>query len=262
MARELGGGRLVFAADGDGTVAPSPPRIPTEPSRPRRYRRSTPMRTSPSRTAWEIQPSRSSSTPTAASAASRTPAPPSEVGCPASGRYHIRITAAGGSADRFLPCRTAPRNGRATGIYGLATGNHRTVPGRSMRRPLHAAPAPERIITRTHLPGGNGPRRQHVRTGAAANAQPLHRLQSLHRRHRNHNGTPTRCRLQRRPRPPNLRRSVATCDLVETGTCYRRIVGPTMEIFDKVVSPGYTCDEDGTIVHGSTRVGRVSDFCA
>ncbi len=54
------------------------------------------------------------------------------------------------------------------------------------------------------------------------------------------------------PTPP-----IVACDLVESGTCYRRIQGPTLEQFEKEVTPAYTCDDSGMTCQWVNQVGRV-----
>jgi hypothetical protein len=58
--------------------------------------------------------------------------------------------------------------------------------------------------------------------------------------------------------PPPQPTPVVACDLVQSGTCYRRIAGPTLEMFDKTVSPGYTCDDTGTTCQWINAVGSVT----
>ncbi len=181
MARELGGGRLSLRRRRRRhDRRPSPPRIRDGTLVPPRYRRCTPMPTSPNKTASEIRPSRWCSTPTAASAASRTPpraksaAPRAAAITSASPPPAARQTASS-PAGRF-----SPRAGRSH----IRSGHRQPArrPRWLMRRPLHAAAATDRIVTRAHLPERDRPGRNIRAYRCRRQRRSLHRDQSLHLR--------------------------------------------------------------------------------
>ena len=167
MARELGGGRLSFAADGDGTIAtfaatnPDGTLAPT--TIPALHTHALiAEQDSLGNPAFALvlhADGRLGGIPNAAS---------SEVGCPASGRYHIRITAAGGSADRFLPCRTVLATGGPLAYTVWPPATSAPSPVAQCAGPCTPPPLPTASSPALTCPSWDDARRRYVRTGAAA----------------------------------------------------------------------------------------------
>ena len=75
-----------------------------------------------------------------------------DVGCPPSGAFHFVIKAAGGSADRYVPCRmTLANNGPAT-LTAWPLGNDCAAPDTMRRSGLHGNVAPRSADIDSELP--------------------------------------------------------------------------------------------------------------
>ncbi len=248
IARGVGGGNLVFAPDGDGTtVSLSAPGIDgtllptTLPAlHTAAHIAEQEVLGDPAFTLVLHADGRVGGIPNAASA---------EVGCPASGAYHFHISAGGGSADRFLPCRiTLATSGTLTYTgWPAATAAPSPVAscaGTCTPPQLPTPPAPAPSCPSGTSPAGTSCVPVPVATPtptAAATATPTAVAVSP--------PTPTPTST---PTP-----TVVACDLVQNGTCYHRIQGPTLETFYKEVDPGYTCDPTGMTCQWANTVGRV-----
>jgi prepilin-type N-terminal cleavage/methylation domain-containing protein len=250
MARELGGGRLSFAADGDGTIATfaatnpdgtlAPTTIPALHTHAHIAEQDS--LGDPAFALVLHADGRLGGIPNAAT---------SEVGCPASGRYHIRITAAGGSADRFLPCRTVLATGGPLAYTVWPPATIAPSPVAQCAGPCTPPPLPTASSPALTCPVGTTPVGDTCIPVPPPTPIPT--------------PTPTVIVMTPTPAPappatPTAQPTpiAATCDLVQSGTCYRRIAGPTMETFDKVVSPGYSCDPFGANCEWTNNVGMVT----
>jgi prepilin-type N-terminal cleavage/methylation domain-containing protein len=253
-ARELGGGRLTFAPDGstDGTIltfaTTNPDGTLAATSLPALH---THAHIAEAGTLGDPQfalvlhaDGRLGGIPNTGSA---------EVGCPASGSYHIRITAAGGSADRFLPCHTTLASGGPLTYTALPPATVAPSPVAQCAGPCTPPPLPgDSTSVPTCPPGTTATGTTCVPTPTptpvpTATPTPIAIVTPT--------ATPTPTpQPPPQPTPP----PVVTCDLVQGPTCYRRIAGPTVEFFDKTVSPGYSCDDSGANCQWVNSVGLVT----
>ncbi|MEA2666232.1 MAG: hypothetical protein QOI11_3176, partial [Candidatus Eremiobacteraeota bacterium] len=256
MARELGGGRLTFTADGDGTVAtfavtdPDGTLVPTTLPALHTHAHIAEQDAlgDPAFALVLHADGRLGGIPNARSASA------TEVGCPASGRYHIRISAAGGSADRYLPCRTVLAAGGPLTYTVWPPATIAPTPVAQCAGPCSPPPLPNASSPALTCPLGTSA----INDTCVPVSPPTPTSTPT--------PTPTPTVIvtaTSTPEPTSLATPttqptpMAACDLVEDGTCYRRIAGPTMEMFDKSVAPGYTCDEYGNNCAWVNKVGRV-----
>jgi prepilin-type N-terminal cleavage/methylation domain-containing protein len=146
-----------------------------------------------------------------------------EVGCPASGAFHFVIHAAGGSADRYVPCRATLA---ATGPVTLSAWP--AAPSAASPTPCGGSCAPATLPTAPSSSPSCPPNYTATSGGCAPTATP----------------TPS-------PAPPigvlassspTATPSPTPCDLVANGKCYRRIVDATNQGFWKFVAPEVVCD--------------------
>ena len=150
-----------------------------------------------------------------------------EVGCPASGAFHFVIHAAGGSADRYVPCRATLA---ATGPVTLSAWP--AAPSAASPTPCGGSCAPATLPTApssspscppnyTATPGGCAP--TPTPTPTPSPAPPI--------------GVPVSGSPTATPKP---------CDLTANGKCYHRIVDQTNQVFSKYVAPDVVCDTNGS----------------
>lgn len=256
MARQLGGGRISFTADGDGTLATfsttnadgtlAPTTLPALHTHAHIAEQDS--LGDPAFALVLYADGRLGGIPNAGSPAA------TEVGCPASGRYHIRISAAGGSADRFLPCRTVLATGGPLTYTVWPPATIAPTPVAQCAGPCTPPPLPSASTVAVACPPGTNP----VGDTCVPVAAPTPTPASTATPTATATATPT-------PAPPPVPTPTAqptppvvACDLVQSGTCYRRIAGPTVEFFDKTVSPGYFCDQNGTNCQWTNDVGLVT----
>ena len=148
-----------------------------------------------------------------------------EVGCPASGAFHFVIRAAGGSADRYVPCRVTLAT---TGPVTLGT--------------WPAAPSP---ASPTPCSGPCAPPTMPSAPSSSPSCPP------------NYTATSGGCTPTPPPPSPGPTATVSVsvsaspttapkpCDLTTNGKCYHRIVDQTNQVFSKYVAPEVVCDNVG-----------------
>lgn len=256
MARELGGGRLVFTADGDGTIAtfaalnPDGTLAPTALPALRTHAHIAEQDSlgDPAFALVLHADGRLGGIPNASSSAT-------EVGCPASGRYHLHISAAGGSAERYLPCRTLLATGGPLAYTTWPPATSAPSPVAQCTGPCSPPPLPTASSPALACPLGTTPVGATCVPTATPTPTPNPTATS----------TPTAV-VTATPTPGPIPTATPTaqptptaaCDLVESGTCFHRIMDRTIEVFDKVVVPAYTCNEDGSICTWNDWVGSAT----
>ena len=88
-----------------------------------------------------------------------------EVGCPASGAFHFVIHAAGGSADRYVPCRvTLAANGPVTFVTMAARAGRREPD--ALRRPMCSRNIAAHTVVIAHVSGELRADERRLRTDA------------------------------------------------------------------------------------------------
>lgn len=255
MARQLGGGRISFTADGDGTIGTfsttdadgtlAPTTLPALHTRAHIAEQDS--LGDPAFALVLHADGRLGGIPNAGATTA------TELGCPASGRYHIRISAAGGSADRFLPCRTVLATGGPLTYTVWPPATIAPTPVAQCAGPCTPPPLPVASMVAVACPPGTNSVGDTCVPVAALTPTPAS------------TATPTAVATATPtvvpppvPTPTASSTPVATCDLVQSGTCFRRIAGPTLEMFDKTVSPGYTCDSSSATCQWVNEVGLVT----
>ena len=174
-----------------------------------------------------------------------------EVACPASGSYHLHIAAGGGSADRYLPCRTILAAGAPLAYTTWPPATTAPTPTADCGPACTAPSLPTASSPALSCPAGT--------TAVGTTCVPVTTPTPMP------TATPTLIAIATStpaptPTPaPTATPTTAACDLVQNGTCYRRIAGPTLEFFDKTVSPGSTCDSMG-VCQWANKVGSVSIY--
>jgi prepilin-type N-terminal cleavage/methylation domain-containing protein len=149
-----------------------------------------------------------------------------EVGCPAAGAFHFVIRAAGGSADRYVPCRiTLAANGPVT----LATWPR--APSPASPTPCGGPCAPP---TMPSAPSSSPscPPNYSATTGGCAPSPPPSSGPPI--------GIPGSGSPTATPSPTPV-----PCDLTANGKCYHRIVDKTDQVFFKYVVPDTVCNAQG-----------------
>ncbi len=252
IARGVGGGTLVFAPDGDGTTVSLSARagdgtlVPTTLPALHTHAHIAEQEVlgDPAFSLVLHGDGRLGGIPNAASA---------EVGCPASGTYHLHITAGGGSADRFLPCRIALAASGPIAYTGWPSATAAPLPVASCAGTCAPPQLPTPPSSAVTCPSGTSAVGTSCIPIGAPTPTPAPPPVPIPTATPTIASTPTPMPTAApTPTPP-----IVACDLVQSGTCYRRIQGPTLEQFEKEVTPAYTCDDSGMTCQWVNQVGRV-----